>query len=117
MVLLKKPNPGVEVFDEEEGEDWDERDKADFERNKTFEKLMAETTAIREKMEKIQLAFHEAQRMDDCLYNLGGISSKTLFSLPPKFKFFYVEKFDGTRDPKQHVRRYLRCDFKRFGDH
>ena len=68
---------------------------------------MAETIAIKEKMEKIQLAFRKAQGMDDCLYNMGGISSKTLFLLPPKFKFFYVEKFDRTGDPKQHVRRYL----------
>ena len=27
--------------------------------------------------------------------------------LPPKFKISDVEKFDGSRDPKQHVRRYL----------
>ena len=45
--------------------------------------------------------------MDDCLYNMGGISSKTPIALPPKFMIFDVEKFDGTRDPKQHVRRYL----------
>ena len=32
---LKKP-PCVEVLDEEEMEDWDERDKADYERNKNF---------------------------------------------------------------------------------
>jgi len=103
---LKKP-PCVEVLDEEEGEDWDESDKADFERNKQFKKLMAETIAMREKMEKMQLAFRKAQGMDDCLYNIGGISSKTPIALPPKFKIFDAEKFDGTRDPKQHVWRYL----------
>ena len=27
--------------------------------------------------------------------------------MPPKFKIFYAEKFNGTGDPKQHVRRYL----------
>ena len=31
---LKKPNPWVEVLNKEEGEDWDERDKVDYERNK-----------------------------------------------------------------------------------
>ena len=31
---LKKPNPRVEVLKKEEGEDWDERDKVDYERNK-----------------------------------------------------------------------------------
>ena len=45
--------------------------------------------------------------MDDCLYNMGGISSKTPIALPPKFKISDVEKFDGTVDSKQHVRRYL----------
>ena len=45
--------------------------------------------------------------MDDCLYNMGGISSETPIALPLKFKIFYSEKFDGTRDLKQHVRRYL----------
>ena len=60
-----------------------------------------------EKMEKMQLAFCKAQGMDDCLYNIGGISSKTPIALPLKFKISNAEKFDGTRGPKQHVRRYL----------
>ena len=38
---------------------------------------------------------------------MGGISSKTPIAFPPKFKIFDVENFNGTRDPKQHVRRYL----------
>ena len=37
--------------------------------------------------------------MDDCLYSIGGISSKTLIALPPKFKISDVEKFDGIGDP------------------
>ena len=45
--------------------------------------------------------------MDDCLYNMGGISSKTPIALPPKFKIFDVQKFHGIGDPKQYVRRYL----------
>ena len=88
-------------------EDWDERDKADYEKNKQFETLMAKTIVIREKMEKMQLTFRKALGMDDCLYNKRGISSKTLIALPPKFKISYAENFDGTRDPKQNVRRYL----------
>ena len=43
--------------------------------------------------------------MDDCLYNMGGLSSKTPIALTLKFKISDVEKFDGF--PKQHVRRYL----------
>ena len=45
--------------------------------------------------------------MDDCLYNLRGISSKTPIVLPPKLKNSKAEKFDVIGDPKQHVRRYL----------
>ena len=45
--------------------------------------------------------------MDDCLSNMGGISSKTPIALPLKFKISDEEKFDGSGDPKQHVRRYL----------
>jgi len=103
---LKKP-PHVEVLNEEDREDLDERDKADYERSKQFEKLMAETIAMREKMEKMQLAFRKAQRMDDSLYKMGGISSKTPITLPPKFKISDAKNFDGTRDSRQHVRRYL----------
>ena len=58
-------------------------------------------------MEKMQLGFRKAQGMDDCLYNIRGISSKTPITLPPKFKISYAKKFDGTGDLKQHVRRYL----------
>ena len=63
--------------------------------------------ATREKMEKMQLAFCKSQGMDNYLYNMGGMSSKAPIALPPKFKISNAEKFDGTKDPKQHVRRYL----------
>ena len=45
--------------------------------------------------------------MDDYLYNIGGMSSKAPIALPQKFKIFDAEKFNGTGDLKQHVRRYL----------
>ena len=48
----------VDIHDEDE--DWDERDKAEYERNKQFEKLTTDTIAMKEKMEKMQLAFHKA---------------------------------------------------------
>ena len=93
--------------DKEEVEEWDEKDKVEYESNKRFEKLTVKTIAMREKMEKMQLAFHKAQGMDDYLYNIGGVSSKAFIALPPKFKISDAEKFDGTRDPKQHIRKYL----------
>ena len=62
---------------------------------------------MRKKMEKMQLAFHKAQGIDDYLYNIGGVSSKAPIVLPPKFKIYDAEKFNGTGDLKQHVRRYL----------
>ena len=62
---------------------------------------------MREKMEKMQLAFHKAQRMDVYLYNMGGVSSKAPIALPPKFKISNAKKFDRIGDPKQHIRRYL----------
>ena len=103
---LKKPTY-VEIHDDEvEDEEWDENDKMEYERNKKFEKLTVETMAMREKMEKMQFTFRKAQGMDDYLYNMGGVSLKVPIALPPKFKICDLEKFDGTRDPKQ-IRRYL----------
>ena len=91
---LKKP-PHVEIHDDEEKEEeWDEKDKVEYERNKQFEKLTTETMAMREKMEKIQVAFCKAQGMDDYLYNMRGMSSKVPIALPSKFKIFDAEKFD-----------------------
>ena len=91
----------IEIHDEDEGEEWDERDKVEYERNKQFEKLTMDTMATKEKIEKMQLAFRRAQGMNDYLYNMGGLGSKTPIALPPKFNVSDVEKFDGTRDPKQ----------------
>ena len=49
-----KKSSHVEINDdEEEVEEWDEKDKSECERNNQFEKLTAETMAIREKMEKM----------------------------------------------------------------
>jgi len=62
---------------------------------------------MKKKMEKMQLAFCKAKGIDDCLYNMGGMSFKTPIALPLKFKTFYDKKFDGFRNLKQHVRRYL----------
>ena len=47
-------------IDINEEQDKDERDKADYERKKKFEKLTTETVAMKEKMEKMQLAFRKA---------------------------------------------------------
>lgn len=62
---------------------------------------------MKEEREKMQLAFRKAQGMDDYLYNMGGLGSKTPIPFPPKFKIYDAEKFDETGDPKQHVRRYI----------
>ena len=97
----------VHVAIHDEDEDRDERDKVVYERNKQFEKLTMDAVAMKEKTEKMKLAFRKAQGIYDCLYNMGGISSKTPIALPPKFKISNMEKFDGTRDLKQYVRRYL----------
>ena len=45
----------VDIHDEDE--DWDERDKVEYERNKQFKKLTVDTMAMKKKMEKMQLAF------------------------------------------------------------
>ena len=93
-----KKHVHIDINEEEEDkEEWDDRDKADYKRNKGFEKLIMDTMIMKEKVEKVQLAFRKAQGMDDCLYNMGGLSSKVPITLPPKFKISYVEKFDGTR--------------------
>ena len=70
-----KKTAHVEIHDNEEKGGSDERDKANYKRNKQFEKLTVDTMAMKEKMDKMQLAFRKAQGMDDCLYNIGGISS------------------------------------------
>ena len=66
-----------------------------------------ETIAIKGKIEKMQLTFCKAQRIEDYLYYMGKVSSKALIALPPKFKIYDVKKFDGTGDLKQHIIRYL----------
>ena len=101
-----KKSTHVKIHDEEEDEEWDEKDKVKYERNKQFEKLTIETIAMREKMEKMQLAFRKAQGMDDYLHNIGGVSSYTPIALPSKFKIADAENFDGTGDLKQHIRGY-----------
>ena len=58
-IKLKKP-VHVKIHNEEEKEEWDEKDKVDYERNKQFEKFTMDTMAIKEKMEKMQLAFCKA---------------------------------------------------------
>ena len=64
---LKKLS-NVEINDdEEEEEEWGKKDKVEYERNKQFEKLTAETIVMREKTKKMQLAFCKAQGMDDYL--------------------------------------------------
>ena len=105
--LKKSSHVEIDDDDEEEVKEWDEKDKAEYEKNKQIEKLIVETVAMREKMEKMQLSFYKAQGIDDYLYNIGGMSSKAPIALPPKFKISGVEKFDGTGDLKQHIRRYL----------
>ncbi|KAL0015444.1 hypothetical protein SO802_002513 [Lithocarpus litseifolius] len=85
--------------EEEEMEDWDEKHKAEYEKNKKFEKLIVDILSMKEKKEKMQLAFQKAQGMDDYLYNVGRLGSKVPIPLPPKFKIYDAEMFDGSRNP------------------
>ena len=88
-------------------EDWDKNDRAEYEKKKKYEKLIADTLAKKKKMEKKQLAFCKAQGMNDCLCNVGSLGSKAPIPLTLKFKISNVEKFDGIGNPKQHIRRYI----------
>ena len=56
---LKKPVV-MEEEEEEKRKNWDENDKADYEMNKKFEKLIVEIVAMKEKMENMQLDFRKA---------------------------------------------------------
>ena len=58
LTKLEETKPKKAAHVEVEG--CDERDKANYERNKQFEKLTVEVVAMKEKMEKMQLAFHKA---------------------------------------------------------
>ena len=58
LTKLEETKPKKAAHVEVEG--YDERDKANYERNKQFEKLTVEAVAMKEKMEKMQLAFHKA---------------------------------------------------------
>ena len=83
----------VEINDDEEKvEEWDENDKTEYERNKQFEKLTIETMAIREKMEKMQLAFRKAQGMYDYLYNIGGNEFKGSYCIASQVQDFWRGK-------------------------
>ena len=52
-----KIKKSIHVDIHNEDEDWDERDKVEYERNKQFKKLTVDTMAMKKKMEKMQLAF------------------------------------------------------------
>ena len=89
---LKKPSH-VEINDnEDEKEEWDEKDKVVYERNKQFEKLTTETIAMKEKMEKMQLAFCKAQGMDDYLYNIWGNEFKGSYCIASQVQDFRCGK-------------------------
>ena len=47
------------------------------------------------------------EKMDYFLYIMGGLGPTPLEPLPPKFKIFDAEKFDGIGDPRQHIWQYL----------
>ena len=83
---LKKPVV-MEEEEEEKRENWNENDKADYEMNKKFEKLIVEIVAMKEKMENMQLDFRKAQWINDCLYNVGNWGSKPLFLCLPSSRF------------------------------
>ena len=43
-----KKHVHIEISEEKEKEDWDERDKSDYERNEQFEKLTTDTMAMKD---------------------------------------------------------------------
>lgn len=49
----------------------------------------------------------KSQGMDDFTFTIGSLPNRPMVQLPPKFKFGDSDRFDGTGDPRQHVRQYL----------
>ena len=80
-----------------------EEDEVNHGKNGKINKIAVKIAMIKEKMEKMQQAFHKAQGMDDFLYTMVGLVSTPLMPLPPKFKISDAEKFDGSGNPRQHI--------------
>ena len=83
------------IHDEDEGEDWDERDKAKIWKEQAILETHCRCQAMKEKMDKMQLAFRKDLGMDDCFYNMGGVGSKTPIALPQSLRFLMWKKLIG----------------------
>ncbi|KAK9274791.1 hypothetical protein L1049_022043 [Liquidambar formosana] len=105
---------GEPKVNEEEHPKWEDDDYEDYlkrketkEKDTKVEKLAAENAEMKARMDRMQTAWQKSQGMDDYMYSMAGITADSKVQLPPKFKIADYEKFDGTGDPKQHLRQYL----------
>ena len=55
----------------------------------------------------MQQALRKNQGFDDYLFSMGGIATEPSVQLPPKFSIPKADKYSGSGDPRQHLRKYL----------
>lgn len=88
---------------------WDgEVSPKDQEKKTKTEKVSPDSEAMKrmeENMAKMNEAIKKSRGAEDYLFEIGG-TSRTTTPLPPKFKISELVKFDGTEEPKCHLRQF-----------
>ena len=74
------------------------------EKNKDYAKF---TEEIKGKVDLMQQTLRKNQGFDDYLFSMGGIATELSMQLRPKFSIPEADKYNGSGDPKQHLRQYL----------
>ena len=59
---------------------------------------------MRGKMEKLERAFQKTQEMDSYILQLEGLFDGVSETLPEGFKMLEIDRFNGTENPKNHMR-------------
>jgi hypothetical protein len=75
-----------------------------IEKNKDYTKF---TEEIKGKVDLMQQALRKNQGFDNYLFSMGGIAMEPFIQLPPKVSIPKADNYNGSGDPKQHLRQYL----------
>uniref|UniRef100_A0A2N9HL80 Retrotransposon gag domain-containing protein n=1 Tax=Fagus sylvatica TaxID=28930 RepID=A0A2N9HL80_FAGSY len=75
-----------------------------IEKNKDYTKF---TEEIKGKVDLKQKTLRKNQGFDDYLFSMGGMATEPSMQQPPKVSIPEADKYNGSGDPKQHLRQYL----------
>ena len=101
--VVQEPQDEDSIFDD----DCFEEKEVEISKDANKKEQSKETNEMLQETEKMKGMLKRFQGMEDYMLDIKGLCPFSDVQLPPKFKMPKMDSFDGTGNPKNHLKQYV----------